>query len=107
MKERSPSLAAAHKTAATTGDTEAPDPEAEVDYHYVAFVRSEKDGKLYEMDGNRKGPMERAAAADKADGDDILASEEARLAVKEFMDREEGNVNFGLVALVAAEAEAD
>ena len=32
--------------------------EDEVDFHYVCFVKSSKTGHLYELGGDRKGPVD-------------------------------------------------
>ncbi|KAK6544684.1 ubiquitinyl hydrolase 1 [Orbilia ellipsospora] len=92
----SPSLAAAHKEAAEAGETEAPDAEAEVDYHYIAFVKgNDGDNGVYEMDGSRKGHRKIA----ETEGDDLLNSEDVRRVVQERMN-DTGSVHCGIVALV-------
>ncbi|KAF3931441.1 hypothetical protein ABW19_dt0202876 [Dactylella cylindrospora] len=101
LLETSPSLAAAHKDAATSGDTEAPDAEAEVEHHYVAYIKSDKDGKVYEMDGSRKGPLVRVEAGD-IEGDDLLGSEKLRQVLQERMEAA-NDPNFGILALVDGE----
>jgi ubiquitin carboxyl-terminal hydrolase L3 len=68
-----------------------------VDYHFVCFVKSHRNGHLYELDGDRKGPIDRGL---------VLASEEDMLAsgglsvVREYIEREKGSCAFGLMALV-------
>ncbi|KAK6356149.1 ubiquitinyl hydrolase 1 [Orbilia javanica] len=91
---KSPSLAAAHKEAAEAGETEAPDAEAEVDYHYIAFVRG-TDGGVYEMDGSQKTGERKIA---ESSGEDLLASEDVRVAVGKIMD-DTGSVHCGILAL--------
>ncbi|RMJ22462.1 hypothetical protein PHISP_06658, partial [Aspergillus sp. HF37] len=51
----SKALESAHADAARGGDTQAPSAESDVDLHFVAFVRG-VDGRLWELDGRRKGP---------------------------------------------------
>jgi ubiquitin carboxyl-terminal hydrolase L3 len=52
--EDSADLERAHTAAATQGDSAVPEnAEDEVYFHYVCFVKSHKDGQLYEMDGDR------------------------------------------------------
>ncbi|KAF3169008.1 ubiquitinyl hydrolase 1 [Orbilia oligospora] len=92
---KSPSLAAAHKEAAEAGETEAPDAEAEVDYHYIAFVRG-TDGAVYEMDGSQKTGERKIV---ESSGEDLLASEDVRNAVGKIM-QDTGSVHCGILALV-------
>lgn len=95
-------LESVYKSVALQGDSAVPtSAEAEVDFHYVCFVKSHKDGHLYEMDGDRKGPVDLGGLADD---EDVLA--EAGLSVvKKFIEREKGkggrgNINFSLLVLV-------
>lgn len=71
--------------------------DAEVDFHYVCFVKSHKTGHLYQMDGDRKGPVDLGGSLE--DDEDVLA--EAGLSVvRKFIEREGGeNMNFGLLVL--------
>lgn len=60
-------------------------------------MKSQKNGHLYELDGDRKGPVDKGLLAP----DEDLLSASAVKIVKDFMQREhEGNSNFGLMALV-------
>lgn len=70
--------------------------EDEVDFHYVCFVRSEKDGHIYELDGDTKGPTDTGIVAPETD---LLAPEPLSL-IKRYIDHEEDNVNFNLRALM-------
>jgi ubiquitin carboxyl-terminal hydrolase L3 len=89
-------LESAYKAVALRGDTEPPEnPEDEVDYHYVCFVRSAKDGHLYELDGDRKGPIDWGVLPPEED----LLSFKARSVVKEFTQRVALDVGFSLLAL--------
>ena len=57
--EESKELEEAYAGVAKKGDTEAPEnAEDEVDYHYICFVKSHKNGRLYQLDGDRKRPIE-------------------------------------------------
>lgn len=94
--ENSEDLENAHRQAANKGDSAVPDADDEVELHYVCFVKSTKDNKLYELDGSRKGPLERVQLGEH---DDVL-SDEARAVVQGFIEREKDNVNFAMVALV-------
>ena len=95
----SQALESAHQAAATTGDTEAPSADDKVELHYVCFVKTE-DNRLWELDGRRKGPLERGSLA--AD-DDVLSESALNLGVRAFLKREEeaggGELRFSLIAL--------
>lgn len=96
LLETTPELESAHQSAASDGQTVAPDANDEIETHYIAFVKSAKDGHLYELDGSRKGPLDRGALAE----DEDVLSENALKAVKAFIAREQGgNINFSIVAL--------
>ncbi|KAJ5138956.1 uncharacterized protein N7515_003804 [Penicillium bovifimosum] len=56
----SKALESAHADAAKLGDTAAPEAEDNVDLHFVAFVKG-VDGRLWELDGRRKGPIARGS----------------------------------------------
>jgi ubiquitin carboxyl-terminal hydrolase L3 len=68
-----------------------------VELHYVCFVKSVKDNHLYELDGRRKGPLDRGHIGESAD----VLSEEATKVIQGFMDREKesGRLEFSLIAL--------
>lgn len=95
----SQALESAHQSAATQGDSVAPDADDKVDLHYVCFVKDEKSN-LWELDGRRKGPLNRG----QLDQDEDVLSEEAlELGVKKFLAREEaaggGELRFSVIAL--------
>ncbi len=98
LVEESDALERAHSTAAATGDTAAPNAADEVDLHFVCFVKSGKSGNLYEMDGRRKGPIDRGVLGE---GDDVLSEKALELGPKAFLRRgvEGGDVRFSLIAL--------
>jgi ubiquitin carboxyl-terminal hydrolase L3 len=95
----SPTLEAAHAGAAAKGDTEAPEAGANIDLHFVAFVK-DKDGYLWEMDGGRKGPLKRGFLGPE---DDVLREKGQELGVKSFLRREEaaggGELRFSAIML--------
>lgn len=99
MIENTPTIAAAHEAAASQGDTAALSATASVDLHFVAFVKSPQNN-LWELDGRRKGPLNRGKLTDE---DDVLADEALGLGVKAFLKREEeaggGDLRFSLLAL--------
>lgn len=92
-------LESAHAKAAKQGDSAAPDAEAKVDLHFVAFVKSE-DGELWELDGRRKGPLKRGKLGPE---DDVLSERGQELGVQAFLRREEaaggGELRFSVVML--------
>ena len=92
-------LESAHASAASKGDTAAPEADTNVDLHYVCFVKSSKKN-LWELDGRRIGPLNRGKLDDD---DDVLSEKALALGVKSFLKREEeaggGDLRFSLVAL--------
>ena len=99
--EDSEALESAYRTVALQGDSVAPEnAEDEVDYHYVCFVKSSKNGHIYELDGDRKGPIDHGSAGPDDDSVDVL--DHAGLTIiRSFLEREKGvNIGFSLLALV-------
>ncbi|KAJ7577024.1 hypothetical protein C8J56DRAFT_837044 [Mycena floridula] len=97
--EESSELEQMHSQAAQQGDSEVPsDPEVEAPYHFLSLV-PDKDGKIiYEMSGDRKGPVDTGILVGE-DGD--MLSEGGRKAIRSFLERETGpNQNFNVMALV-------
>lgn len=98
--EETQALETAHQAAAATGDTAAPNAEDNVDLHYVCFVKSEKNGHLYELDGRRKGPLDRG---ELKDDEDVLSPTALEKGVRAFLRREEaaggGELRFSLIVL--------
>lgn len=95
----SQALESAHQSAASKGDTAAPSAETKVDLHYVCFVKS-TNNHLWELDGRRKGPLDRGLLGRD---EDVLSENALVLGVKSFLKREEeaggGELRFSLVAL--------
>lgn len=96
--EDSKELELTYAAAAVRGDSAVPrDPEALVDFHYLCFIKSEQSGKVYEMDGDKKGPVDTAIVVQE--DKDWLA--EGLKLVKRYIEREKDtNSNFSLMALV-------
>ncbi|KAL8953139.1 MAG: hypothetical protein Q9222_000960 [Ikaeria aurantiellina] len=97
--ETSPEIAQAHAVAANEGDTAAPAMGEGVDHHFVAFIKS-AESNVWELDGRRKGPLNRG----KVDAeDDVLAEKALDLGVRNFLKREAegqgGDLRFSLLAL--------
>ena len=80
------------------GDSTVPtDAEDEVDFHFVCFVKSHKNGHLYEMDGDRKGPVDTGVLLRPEE--DIFAAGGLGI-VRKFIERENGaSLNFSLLVL--------
>jgi ubiquitin carboxyl-terminal hydrolase L3 len=95
----SDALEAAHQEAGARGDTAAPVAEADVDLHYVCFVKS-PNNNLWEMDGRRKGPLNRGQLAAE---EDVLSDKALDLGVRSFLKREAaaggGDLRFSLIVL--------
>lgn len=93
--EENEELEAAHRSAASRGDTATPDANDDVDLHYVCLVKF--NGHLYELDGRRRGPLDRGLLGDNED----VLGKRATEVVQSFIDREKdsGRLDFSLVAL--------
>ncbi|KAE8447208.1 hypothetical protein EG329_011039 [Mollisiaceae sp. DMI_Dod_QoI] len=95
----SQALENAHQSAASQGQSNAPDAQDDVDLHYVCFVKDEKN-TLWELDGRRKGPLDRGTLG--AD-EDVLSEKALDLGVRRFLQREEeaggGELRFSLITL--------
>lgn len=100
--EGSEELEKAHTAAALKGDTAPPEnPGDDVESHYICFVPSEKNGCIYHMDGEKKGPIDTGVTL--KEGEDML-SETALQVVKAFIQKGEDETwKFNLLALVEAE----
>lgn len=100
LLEDTEALERAHAEAAAGGDTTAPNAEDSIDLHFVCFVKSEKDGHLWELDGRRKGPLDRGQLAKD---DDVLSDEALNKGVRAFLKREAeaggGDLRFSLIVL--------
>ncbi|KAK3323408.1 hypothetical protein B0T19DRAFT_203186 [Cercophora scortea] len=98
LLERDPALAKAHRAAATQGDTVAPAADESVDLHYVCFVKGD-DGNLWELDGRRKGPLNRGHLEE---GEDVLSQKALLLGPGRFLEREGADLRFSCVALAGS-----
>lgn len=88
----------AHKSVEQAGDSHA-HPAIERDGgHFVSFVKC--NGKLWELEGSRKGPLERGSLADD---EDVLSPRALELGIKRIMrmnvDSGEDDVHFSCIAL--------
>jgi ubiquitin carboxyl-terminal hydrolase L3 len=96
--EDSTELESIYNEAAMQGDSLVPtDAQEEVDFHYVCFVKTD-DCRIYELDGDRKGAIDRGVIL--AAEDDMLSGAILSL-IQDCIDRERGeNIGFSLMALV-------
>jgi ubiquitin carboxyl-terminal hydrolase L3 len=86
-----PSLDDAHDAAANEGQTKPPEPDEVVALHFVALV--EREGRLWELDGRKSGPVPHGPTS----RDTLLQDSVA--VVKKFMETAGGDINFNLIAL--------
>lgn len=93
-------LEIAHRESAREGDSRAPEIWEEVPYGFTAFVNG-KDGHLWELEGRRKGPVDRGVL--RAD-EDVLSDASLAASVFRYINREKASEGrFSCVALVEAE----
>ncbi|KAK7792357.1 hypothetical protein R5R35_009960 [Gryllus longicercus] len=92
--EKAEGIINAHKEVALEGQTEAPEPNEPVNYHFVAFVQ--KDGHLYELDGRKSFPVNHGSTSE-----DSFLQDAAKIC-KEYMARDPDELHFTVVALTAA-----
>jgi ubiquitin carboxyl-terminal hydrolase L3 len=85
LLEDSDVLEAAHHAAAVAGDTEIPDASERLGNHFIAFVKG-KDGHLWELEGDRKGPLDRGLLGES---DDVLSEKALELSMKRYVKLEE------------------
>lgn len=90
-------LAQSHESSAQEGQTAAPDINVDVYYHFIAFV--ERQGRLYELDGRKPGPVDHGVSSR-----DSFANDAAEVC-KQFMNRNPGCLDFTAVALVKLSGE--
>jgi ubiquitin carboxyl-terminal hydrolase L3 len=89
-------LEIAHREAAEQGDSRVPDPGEDVPYGFTAFVRG-RDGRLYELEGRRKGPADRGLIGPE---EDILSERVLGLSVYPYINREKvTETRFSCIAL--------
>lgn len=96
--EDSEELEIEHGKAAALGDTIAPDAEGgdRLGQHFVAFLV--KDGKLWELEGSRRGPLDRGLLGE---GEGVLSPEAVKMGLGRYLELEgmEGDPRFSVVAL--------
>ncbi|KAF9576695.1 Ubiquitin carboxyl-terminal hydrolase isozyme L3 [Mortierella alpina] len=92
--EEDKDLAAVHASHAASGQTETPDIADEVNLHFVCLI--ERDGHLYELDGNKPYPINHGTTSK----DNFLI--DAIQVAKEFVKRDPDNLNFSVIAATTA-----
>lgn len=101
MLYQSKALEVAHADAASRGDSTAPPADGHIDLHFVCFVKDAKEGRLWEMDGRRKGPLDRGLLGPD---EDVLSEKALAAGPKRFLENEknaggDGDLRFSLVSL--------
>lgn len=91
--ETNESICSIHGSFAMKGHTEAPEATADIDLHFVAFIA--KNGQLYELDGQRTGPLCHGAISDQTEFFQSCCD-----AIKASMDLEGEGVSVSAMALV-------
>ena len=97
-------LEEAHQSVAEMGDTEAPSAEAgdRLGQHFVAFVK--EGGKLWELEGSRKGPLERG---ELGEDEDVLSERALEMGLGRVIRMESesggGDLRFSCIALSGGE----
>ncbi|KAL2884543.1 Ubiquitin carboxyl-terminal hydrolase isozyme L3 [Ceratocystis lukuohia] len=93
--ETSKDLAVIHARAADKGATAAPEASEDVDLHYVCFVKG-NDGTLWELDGRRKGPLERGHLSSD---EDVLSRAALENGPLKFLQAESKDLRFSCIIL--------
>ncbi|KAG0005086.1 Ubiquitin carboxyl-terminal hydrolase isozyme L3, partial [Modicella reniformis] len=93
--EEDKSFAGVHEVHASTGQTETPNLQDEVNLHFVCLI--ERDGSLYELDGNKKTPINHGTTTK-----DTFLIDAIKIA-QVFMSRDPDNINFSVIAATTAE----
>lgn len=96
LLEANEDLEKAYHAVAIQGSTAPLNAEDEVDYHYLCFVKSDDGTCLYELDGDRMGPIRRVSLPPNSD----LLSAPILKVIKSYLLAEEGaSLEFSLMAL--------
>jgi ubiquitin carboxyl-terminal hydrolase L3 len=94
--EDSKELELAYAEAAKEGQTEAPENiDVDVDFHYLCFVKSDKSDRVFELDGDRKGPVDTGITLSA--NEDILSPSVLALVKSRFEEAVDGS--FSLMVL--------
>lgn len=95
--ETSKLIDSAHQSVVEQGQSSVIEADESVELHFVAFIKSETNQHLYELDGRRKGPIDHGLLSTE---EDMLCSK-ALGVVKSFVAKasDAGDLNFSLCAL--------
>ena len=97
--EEDEELESLHREVAMKGDSAVPaSAEDEVDFHYLCFVKSSKNGHLYELDGDRKGPIDHGLMEST---EDVLSGK--ALGIIKGLVQQADSVGFSLLALAPSQ----
>ncbi|KAI0431382.1 ubiquitin C-terminal hydrolase L3 [Xylaria sp. FL1042] len=97
--ESDEALAAAHASVASRGNTAPPeDITVEPPFAYMTFVRSRKSGRLYQLEGCRKAPVDLGCVLAEDEHEDMLSAK-ALDAVKGFVEEAGRGAAVGYSAL--------
>jgi len=92
--ENDSSIEAAHLEAEKEGQSRVPQPDENIDTHFVTFVP--KDGSIYELDGRHGNPIKWGKTAKGSFLEDVVA-----LIKKEYMAKDPEEVRFSLIAVTS------
>lgn len=95
MLEKAEGIMNLHREIAQGGQTEAPEPESRVDYHFVAFTHV--DGCVYELDGRKEFPVNHGPISSP----EMLLEDAAKIC-KGYIERQPDLMQFSIVALSPA-----
>jgi ubiquitin carboxyl-terminal hydrolase L3 len=100
LLENSDDLYRANEAAASKGDTATPNLELaeRLGQHFVAFVKGD-DGHLWELEGSRKGPLDRGPLSEE---EDAFSPRAIRLGIGRLIAQEQaagGDLRFSCIAL--------
>ncbi|WVN88234.1 uncharacterized protein L203_103435 [Cryptococcus depauperatus CBS 7841] len=94
LLEKATFFSDAHTAAAQTGQSNVPT-DLDVDTHFIAFVEGANENgekRIVELDGGRKGPLDRGASI-------CFLQDVANMVQEKYFDRAEGDVSFNLIVL--------
>ncbi|CAG8653663.1 8325_t:CDS:2 [Paraglomus occultum] len=91
--EEDDGLAEAHKSAGEAGQTRAPRPDEDVKLHFICF--SQKNGRLYELDGRNSAPIDHGPTTN-------LLEDSAKV-IKKYMELDPTETQFSVIALSASQ----
>jgi ubiquitin carboxyl-terminal hydrolase L3 len=85
-------LASAHHVVAKEGQTDAPEADANVNYHFISFVQV--DGSIYELDGGKQFPINHGPSSA-----DTFIADAVKVIKTNFVEKLGQDFNFSVVTL--------